>query len=309
MADLPGRRRLRHARARGARGRRPHRARPARRAARRASAPSCDRHPAPAVDPGALADALRPRRRHPARPARRRPRLADLAPADRLAELDFELPLAGGDAPDADVRARRPRPAAAPPPATRRPARRLPGPARAALAPSRCAATSPAASTPCCACATPSGTSVVDYKTNWLGPIGPDGREPLLAGHYTPQRLAAAMIDAHYPLQALLYSVALHRFLRWRQRGYDPRAAPRRCALPVPARHVRAGRPGGRRRAVRRLLLAAARGAGRRSCRTCSTGCGGARPSTVTSWSTTRTTRASPAPPPGCWPRSTRRAC
>lgn len=30
------------------------------------------------------------------------------------------------------------------------------------------------------------------------------------------------MIAAHYPLQALLYSVALHRFLRWRLRGYDP---------------------------------------------------------------------------------------
>ena len=30
------------------------------------------------------------------------------------------------------------------------------------------------------------------------------------------------MLDAHYPLQALLYSVALHRFLRWRQPGYDP---------------------------------------------------------------------------------------
>ncbi len=30
------------------------------------------------------------------------------------------------------------------------------------------------------------------------------------------------MIDAHYPLQLLLYSVALHRFLRWRQPGYDP---------------------------------------------------------------------------------------
>ena len=27
---------------------------------------------------------------------------------------------------------------------------------------------------------------------------------------------------AHYPLQALLYSVALHRLLRWRQPGYDP---------------------------------------------------------------------------------------
>jgi exodeoxyribonuclease V beta subunit len=30
------------------------------------------------------------------------------------------------------------------------------------------------------------------------------------------------MIEAHYPLQALLYNVALHRYLRWRQPGYDP---------------------------------------------------------------------------------------
>ena len=34
--------------------------------------------------------------------------------------------------------------------------------------------------------------------------------------------MAAAMREAHYPLQALLYSVALHRYLRWRQPGYDP---------------------------------------------------------------------------------------
>ena len=31
-----------------------------------------------------------------------------------------------------------------------------------------------------------------------------------------------AMQAAHYPLQALLYLVALHRFLRWRQPGYSP---------------------------------------------------------------------------------------
>ena len=30
------------------------------------------------------------------------------------------------------------------------------------------------------------------------------------------------MAAAHYPLQALLYSVALHRYLRWRQPDYDP---------------------------------------------------------------------------------------
>jgi len=31
-----------------------------------------------------------------------------------------------------------------------------------------------------------------------------------------------AMSEHDYPLQALLYSVALHRYLRWRLRGYDP---------------------------------------------------------------------------------------
>jgi exodeoxyribonuclease V beta subunit len=30
------------------------------------------------------------------------------------------------------------------------------------------------------------------------------------------------MLEHHYPLQALLYSVALHRYLRWRVRDYDP---------------------------------------------------------------------------------------
>lgn len=59
---------------------------------------------------------------------------------------------------------------------------------------------------------------VVDHKTNRLAP--PD--EPLTAWHYRPAALERAMIDAHYPLQALLYSVALHRYLRWRRRGYDP---------------------------------------------------------------------------------------
>ena len=41
---------------------------------------------------------------------------------------------------------------------------------------------------------------------------------------YRPSVLPSAMIGAHYPLQALLYCVALHRFLRWRQPGYDPAA-------------------------------------------------------------------------------------
>ncbi|HEX2029529.1 MAG TPA: UvrD-helicase domain-containing protein [Nitriliruptorales bacterium] len=59
---------------------------------------------------------------------------------------------------------------------------------------------------------------VVDHKTNRLA--APD--ESLTAWHYRPEALARAMQRGHYPLQALLYTVALHRYLRWRLAGYDP---------------------------------------------------------------------------------------
>ena len=59
---------------------------------------------------------------------------------------------------------------------------------------------------------------IADYKTNWLGRYD----EPLTAWSYRPESMADAMIEAHYPLQALLYYVALHRYLRWRPPGYDP---------------------------------------------------------------------------------------
>ena len=61
---------------------------------------------------------------------------------------------------------------------------------------------------------------VVDYKTNWLG----ESDRPLTAADYDHARLAEAMLHSDYPLQALLYSVVLHRFLRWRQPGYRPEA-------------------------------------------------------------------------------------
>ena len=57
---------------------------------------------------------------------------------------------------------------------------------------------------------------VVDYKTNRLA------RGDLTALHFSREAMAAEMLRAHYPLQALLYCVALHRYLRWRQPGYDP---------------------------------------------------------------------------------------
>jgi exodeoxyribonuclease V beta subunit len=59
---------------------------------------------------------------------------------------------------------------------------------------------------------------VVDYKTNWLG----EPSRPLTAADYAQPRLAEAMLHSDYPLQALLYSVVLHRFLRWRLPGYAP---------------------------------------------------------------------------------------
>jgi exodeoxyribonuclease V beta subunit len=61
---------------------------------------------------------------------------------------------------------------------------------------------------------------VADYKSNWLGqPVpAPDGttRYRSTAHHYTPERLEHAMLDHDYVLQEHLYLVALHRFLRWR---------------------------------------------------------------------------------------------
>jgi exodeoxyribonuclease V beta subunit len=60
--------------------------------------------------------------------------------------------------------------------------------------------------------------AIVDYKTNWLGRWD----EPLSAWDYRPVALAAEMERFHYGLQALLYSAALHRYLRWRLPGYVP---------------------------------------------------------------------------------------
>ncbi len=53
---------------------------------------------------------------------------------------------------------------------------------------------------------------LVDYKSNWLGPTLDD---------YRPDKLAAAMTAGGYHLQYLIYTVALHRYLRWRLPGYD----------------------------------------------------------------------------------------
>jgi exodeoxyribonuclease V beta subunit len=59
---------------------------------------------------------------------------------------------------------------------------------------------------------------VVDYKTNRLG----DAQRPSVAADYGRAQLASAMLHSNYVLQALLYVVVLHRFLRWRLPDYQP---------------------------------------------------------------------------------------
>jgi exodeoxyribonuclease V beta subunit len=59
---------------------------------------------------------------------------------------------------------------------------------------------------------------LADYKTNRLS----SADETLSAWHYRPEAVHDEMEAAHYPLQALLYAVALHRYLRWRLPGYEP---------------------------------------------------------------------------------------
>ncbi len=143
-------------------------------------------------------------------------RLCDVDRADRLDELDFELPLAGGDTPTGQVTlaaigdvlrayladddplagyADRLGDAA-----LQQDVRgyltgsldlvvRLPGPRFA----------------------------IVDYKTNRLAAPG----EELTSWHYRPEAVVAEMHRSHYALQALLYTTALHRYLRWRLPTYQ----------------------------------------------------------------------------------------
>lgn len=175
-----------------------------------------------ALSPEQLAEALLPCLQTPLGPLADDLTLAELSPHDRLSELVFELPLAGGDRPRADVRLADLAPLLArhlpaddpltgypellthPPLAEESLRGYLTGSIDAVLR------VGPVESR---------RYLVVDYKTNWLGRGGPG---ELTVADYSPASMAAAMTAAHYPLQALLYQVALHRLLRWRQPGYDP---------------------------------------------------------------------------------------
>ena len=64
---------------------------------------------------------------------------------------------------------------------------------------------------------------ILDWKSNWIGERGPAGETDRCGPrHYHQQAMEKQMIHHHYPLQAHLYMVALHRHLRWRLPDYDP---------------------------------------------------------------------------------------
>ncbi|RIJ79107.1 exodeoxyribonuclease V subunit beta [Nakamurella silvestris] len=145
--------------------------------------------------------------------------LADIPLTDRLAEMEFELPLTGGDRPVGtltlgDLAPLLRRHLSSDDPLAGY-ADRLAGPALAGQ-PLRGYLTGSLD----VVLRLPGPRYVVaDYKTNWLAdPDEPD----LTMWHYRPEACARAMAASDYPLQALLYSVTLHRYLRWRQPGYRP---------------------------------------------------------------------------------------
>jgi exodeoxyribonuclease V beta subunit len=192
-------------------------------ALRQACAATLAQVPAGTITAEDLASALLPAFRTPLGALANELRLCDIPRSDRLAELGFEYPLTGGDATNTDVTLG------------------LVGPLlHRHLTPSEPLAGYPLLlNDPALAGQTlrgyltgsidavlrirragqPPRYLVVDYKTNWLGGLG---GEVLTVGDYAPARMAQAMMSAHYPLQALLYAVAVHRMLRWRQPSYDP---------------------------------------------------------------------------------------
>ncbi len=167
------------------------------------------------VDAAELAPALVPMHDTPLGPLTDGLTLRQIAVRDRLRELDFEIPLAGGD-----LRGATPRVSVSD---------------VGELLRSHLPADDPLASYADRLMAADLGGQslrgylagsidvvlrlpgqrylIADYKTNQLGDSAAD---------YSFARLTEAMLHSDYPLQALLYTVVLHRFLRWRVSGYDP---------------------------------------------------------------------------------------
>jgi exodeoxyribonuclease V beta subunit len=168
-------------------------------------------------DAGAVVAGLRAAVETPLGPAVGGMRLRDVTRADRLDELDFELPLVGGDDPSGPaltltaiagvLRAHA------------GPGDPLAGYADSLADPGlRASVRGYLTGSIDLAMRVDGGRfAIVDYKTNWLAPPG----EELTAWHHRPAALTAEMWHSHYGLQAILYVVALHRYLRWRLPGYS----------------------------------------------------------------------------------------
>ncbi len=64
---------------------------------------------------------------------------------------------------------------------------------------------------------------VADWKSNWIGKLD-DNNEIISCGpiDYHEEAMEEQMIFHNYPLQAHLYLVTLHRFLKWRLPNYNP---------------------------------------------------------------------------------------
>ena len=202
---------------------------------------------------------------------------------DRLAELDFEIPLGGdgGRSGDSAVDLR-----AAPTGTSRW--------AISAVLRRHCPPTTRSPGTPSGWLAGMSRQPLRGYLTGsldacsgcpgrgtWSPTTRPTGSATstdcgaaLSAWHYRPEALDEVMAGSDYPLQAMLYCVALHRFLRWRQPGYDPERQSAVCCTCSSA-DVRRRQPGGGRPAVRGVRLAATRPSWSSSCRNCSMRTGG----------------------------------
>lgn len=175
------------------------------------------------VAPAELAAAMVPMHDTPLGPLAGGLTLRHIGLSDRLRELDFELPLAGGDRPAAGPEARL---------ADLAPLLREHLPADDPLASYADRLSDRALGDQSlrgyltgsidAVLRIPDGPGhryvVVDYKTNRLG----DPERPLTAADYDRPRMAEAMLHSDYPLQALLYCAVLHRFLRWRVGDYDP---------------------------------------------------------------------------------------
>ena len=64
---------------------------------------------------------------------------------------------------------------------------------------------------------------VADWKSNWLGQRDSQGTVSRCGPiDYSEEAMTSLMASNHYPLQAHLYLVALHRYLLWRLPGYRP---------------------------------------------------------------------------------------